>query len=185
MRNGLGVRLHTDTASSHRARSAEGKICCLFTVLLPFLACYLFYFFLGSRAPPPSSAIMSAQIRQLWGLLTMPTLQAVRKLRRSLARHTLLYPPAEPGSVACPSEVVEVFYYTLVRGRPRGTWTVQTYLCVHTTAFRCVWICMYVCTLMHIPSLTLAHHPVVMVRIADPIPHSAHCQRQELAIQKV
>lgn len=93
LRNGLGVRLHTDTASSHRARSAEGKICCLFTVLLPFLACYLFYFFLGSRAPPPSSAIMSAQIRQLWGLLTMPTLQAVRKLRRrSMARHTLLYP---------------------------------------------------------------------------------------------
>lgn len=32
--------------------------------------------------------------------------------------------PAEPGSVTCPSGVVKVFYYGLVRGRPRGAWAV-------------------------------------------------------------
>lgn len=64
-----------------QARSAEGKICRLFTVLLSPFACYLFYFFPGSRSPRHSCAIMSAQTRQLWGLLTVPTSQAVGELR--------------------------------------------------------------------------------------------------------
>lgn len=51
LRYGLGVKLHTDTASSHAGSLCAGKICCLFTVLLLPFACYLFYFFLGSRPP--------------------------------------------------------------------------------------------------------------------------------------
>lgn len=114
--------------AAHRHRLQPQSSLCGGENMLPvysatfFLACYLFYFFLDSPAPPPSSAIMSAQIRQLWGLLTMPTLQAVRKLRgRSMARHTLPCPPqnGEVLYVVCPSGVVKDFYYRLPRGRPR------------------------------------------------------------------
>ena len=52
LRRGLGAGLHTEApagAAATQAHSVEGK--CLFTVLpIPF-ACYLFYFFLGSRCP--------------------------------------------------------------------------------------------------------------------------------------
>lgn len=54
LRYGLEVKLHTDTASSHKALLCGGeKICCLFTVLLFSFACYLFYFFPRSLLPTP------------------------------------------------------------------------------------------------------------------------------------
>jgi len=53
LRRGLGAGC-TQTApagaAATQAHSVEGKEC-LFTVLLVPFACYLFYFFLGSRSP--------------------------------------------------------------------------------------------------------------------------------------
>lgn len=50
LRYGLGVKLHTDTASSHTGSLCGGKICCLFTVLLfpPLVIC-----FISSLVPAP------------------------------------------------------------------------------------------------------------------------------------
>lgn len=90
--------------------------------------------------------------------------------------------PAELGSVACPSGAVKVSYYRLVRGRPRGP---GQYRCTCVYIQQHLDVCGYACTYSCIYPLILTHHPVMMARITDSRPHSAHFQRQELDVQNV
>lgn len=116
------MELRTDTASSHRLALQRGNML-LFTGLLFPSACYLFYFFLGSPAPPPLMCNYVFTDPPAVGLVNHAHPASCRSPRKEQAVLTRLQ-PLQMGSSASRSHLA--FDCRLAKVSGRGTWAAET-----------------------------------------------------------